>query len=80
MHYSILYHDQLLTKGHKYTRNECNVIWKSSPKPRKVVARVLGKEESSSRSPKKLMNCGKRATVTNVVSKNVYSCVIPSEK
>jgi hypothetical protein len=41
-------------------------------KPRKVVARVLGKEESSSRSPKKLMNCGKRATVTNVVSKNVY--------
>ncbi len=55
-------------------------VRKSSPNARMVVASTLGKEESSSMLLKIATNCGKRATVTNVVSKNVYSYITLSTK
>lgn len=47
------------------------------PKARKMVARMPGCTTSTSASLKKTMNCGSSAAVTNVVSRNVYSCIIP---
>ncbi|KAG6556973.1 hypothetical protein Mapa_001389 [Marchantia paleacea] len=51
-------------------KTACNFI----PKPKKVVARFPGREDSSSTSLKNAMKCGRSEAVTKVVSKKVYNC------